>query len=170
MTQWQPSTTVLIVVQKCSPVAWSQYKFMALEALGPNTGQLLQRHLALSQWLLGHSGCHQRSWLPCLIKRGGDDIDGRVIPLHITSFIKGLPWPSKGDGQWSSIPPATHPETPIPLCPTPSPSAHSGGKLLWAGGIQLHWDGERAVQKRVKFKKLSLFFYGSSASLEGIGG
>lgn len=66
-------------------------------------------------------------------------MNGRVIPLHITSFIKGVPWPSKGDGQWSSIPPTTHPETPVPLCPTPSPSLLTQGENYFElGGIQLH--------------------------------
>lgn len=43
--------------------------------------------------------------------------------------MKGLPRPpSKEDGQWSSIPLATHSETPIPLCPTPSPSLLTQGE------------------------------------------
>ena len=104
--------------------SWLRYHSNPLESVqvhvfettwssGPNAGQPPQRHLARSRWLLGHSGCHRR-WLPSLIKRGGDDTDERVIPLHITSFIKGLPWPSKGDGQWSSIPPSHPPWDPFP--------------------------------------------------------
>lgn len=157
---------MLIVVKTATPFAWNLYKFMAFKPPGPhssNRGHSLQRHFGGSKWRLGHCGCHRR-WLPCLIKRGGDDLDWRVIPLHITSFIKGLPWPSKGDGQWSSDPPLpSHPPWDLyPPVSNPQPfSAHSGGKLLWAGGIQLHWDGERAVQKRVKFKKLSLFSMGA---------
>lgn len=110
---------------------------------GPNAGQSLRRHFGFSKWSLGHSGCHQR-WLPWLIKRGGDDTDWRVIPLHITSFIKGLPWPSKGAGQWSSIPPATHPETPKPLNPCvqpPAPLCSLRGKITLSQGntAPLRW-------------------------------
>lgn len=96
-----------------------------------------------SKWLLGHSGSHTR----CLRKLGGDDLDERVIPLHITSFIKGLSWPSKEDGQWSfnpPQPPILRPLFPFPLCPTPSPS------LLTQG----------VVQKRVKFKNCLSFLWG----------
>lgn len=82
--------------------------------------------------------------------------DWRVIPLHITSFIKGLAWPSKWHGQRSSTQPppqVTHPETPIPKCPTPSLSLLTQGEITLSRGNTAPL---RVLQKRVKFKKWSL--------------
>lgn len=68
---------------------------------------------------VGPHGNTDRSLDRSLIKRGGADTREGVIPLHITSFIEGLRWPSKWDGQRSSIPPDTNPpsrSSPAPLC------------------------------------------------------
>lgn len=100
-----------------------------------------------SKWLLGHSGSHTR----CLRKLGGDDLDERVIPLHITSFIKGLSWPSKGDGQWSfnpPQPPILRPLFPFPLCPTPSPSLLTQGENYFEPGEYSSIEMEKGLYKR----------------------
>lgn len=121
-----------------------------------------------SKWLLGHSGSHTR----CLRKLGGDDLDERVIPLHITSFIKGLSWPSKGDGQWSfnpPQPPILRPLFPFPLCPTPSPSLLTQGENYFEPGEYSSIEMEKGLYKRGWSLKIVSLFYGGCASLEGKG-
>lgn len=55
-------------------------------------------------------------------------------------------------------PPVTHPETPVPLCPTPSASLLTQVENYFELGEYGSIEMERGfVQKRAKFKKLSLF-------------
>lgn len=67
-------------------------------------------------------------------------------PGLVNGLVSGHPPPHR----------ATYPETYIPFCPAPGPLCSLREKITLSWGTQLHWDGERLVQKRAKFKKSSL--------------